>query len=355
MDELLRPAGVIRTHKREAETDFFLREPTATAGQSNPASKSDARQRKALTTPEEALEILKNEPDYNLLISVLTFLSQQKKPSFPSIKSPTPLNAQLIQVLVSEIVPNYWALLIEDIDQAQTIKKSGLNLLLFCLSSITGVNAILARLRALIQETKGSNHPAQLKRPDISLNLGILLDVLSRVLQPDNWLSEAYRVAVSGEEAPAKVRPRVQEIVSTIGGGRIVSLAAEAEDVLKNDPAVRRTDALWPAESKQFTQWLGRNVVSLLRSDLGADEKKFASDVFGKALRLGHYGKIPPGFGVPTGLTCNRCDNSTACIRACFQPSCRSSNPWVTRRQFTTNRATESPFLRRSATVFGAP
>ncbi|KAK4144931.1 telomere length regulation protein-domain-containing protein [Dichotomopilus funicola] len=289
MDELLRPAGVIRTHKKEAETDFFLREPTATASPSNPGTRSDTRQHKAPTTPEEALEILKDEPDYDSLIFVLTFLSQRKT---PSIKSPTPLSAQLIQVLVSEIVPNYWAILIEDGHQSQKTKKSGLNPLLFCLSSITGVNAILVRLRALTQEAKGSNQPTQLKRPDVSLNLGILLDLLGRVLQPDNWLLEAYRVAVAGGEAPAKVRPRVQEIVSTVGGGRIVSLAAEAEDVLKNDSAGRNTDGVWLADSKQFTQWLGRNIVSLLRSDTGTDEKKFASDVFGKALRLGHYDVI---------------------------------------------------------------
>ncbi|KAH6619524.1 telomere length regulation protein-domain-containing protein [Chaetomium sp. MPI-SDFR-AT-0129] len=289
MDELLRPAGVIRTHKKEAETDFFLCEPSATASPNNLETKANARQHKAPTTPDEALEILKAEPDYDSLISILTFLSQ---PKTPSIKSPTPLSAQLIQVFVSEIVPNYWALLNEDVHQAQKTKKSGLNLLLFCLSSITGVNAILVRLRALTQEAKGSNQPNQLKRPDVSLNLGILLDLLGRVLQPDNWLLETYKVAVGGGEVPAKLRPRVQEIVSTIGGGRIVSLAAEAEDVLKNDSASKRADGVWLAASKQFTRWLARNIVSLLRSDPGTDEKKFTSSVFGKALRLGHYDVI---------------------------------------------------------------
>lgn len=286
MDELLRPVSVARMAKNEAEPDFLRLSSVQTPSRNPEPTTPPVRHHTTLTTPEDALEILKHEPDYDSLTSVLTFLSRHETHNLPTIKLPSPLNAQLIQVLVAEIVPNYWTLFIEDVE----VKKSGLRLLLYCLSSITGVNAILVRLRALIQETK-SEASTDIKRPDIPLNLGILLGLLCRVLEGDGWLLEAYRLATSSHEAAARVRPRVQEIVATFGASRIISLAAEAEDILKaNNASAKKVDNIWPADSLQFTQWLGRNIVTLALSDLTPSGTKFGPDLFAKALRLGHSG-----------------------------------------------------------------
>lgn len=288
MDELLRPASVIRKAKDNSEAGF-LQELTLRE-RSNGAETRPKPQNKTPSTPEDALETLKNEPDYDSLVSALTFLSRYESDgsSFPSIKLPSPLSAQLVHVLVSEIVPNYWALLIEDAHQP---KNSGLRLLLYCLSSITGINAILVRLRALIQEAK-SEATAKAKRPDISLNLGILLELLCRVLQGDGWLLEAWRIATSGQDGPARTRPRLQEMVATFGGGRVVAIAAEAEGIARASDSSKKVGNIWPADSVQYTEWLGRNIVKLVLSDLGPDETKFGSDLFAKSLRLGHSGKV---------------------------------------------------------------
>ncbi|KAK4044461.1 telomere length regulation protein-domain-containing protein [Parachaetomium inaequale] len=282
MDELLRPAGIVRMAKKEPEHDLLRL--SSVQERSNSESQPKQPHHKTAATPEDALEILKHEPDYDSLISALVFLSRHETHGFPFLKLPSPLSAQLIQVLVSEIVPNYWALLVEDVHQT---KNSGLKLLLYCLSSITGVNAILVRLRALIQEAK-SEAPTKTKRPDISLNLGILLDLLCRVLQGDGWLLEAYRVATSAQDGAARTRPRLQEIVTTLGGGRVVSVAAEAEELAKANNSNKKADEIWPADSLQYTQWLGRNIVQVVLSDLAPDKVKFVSDLFAKALRLGH-------------------------------------------------------------------
>ncbi|KAK4157865.1 telomere length regulation protein-domain-containing protein [Chaetomidium leptoderma] len=287
MDELLKPASMIRMAKKDAEPEF-LRESIVNKS-SNGAEAKPKLQHKPPASPEDALEILKHEPDYDSLNSVLLLLSRHatQDSTYPAIKLPSPLSAQLVQVLVSEIVPNYWALLVEDVHQS---KNSGLRLLLYCLSTITGVNAILVRLRASIQEAK-SEATAKAKRPDISLNLGILLDLLCRVLQGDGWLLEAWRVATSGQDA-ARSRPRLQEIAATFGGGRIISLAAEAEEIAKANGPNKESDSIWPADSLQYTLWLGRNIVELGLSDLTADEIKFASDLFAKALRLGRSERL---------------------------------------------------------------
>ncbi|KAL2019823.1 hypothetical protein VTK56DRAFT_9174 [Thermocarpiscus australiensis] len=283
MDEL-KPASVRRTAREDPETEL-LRELSAQE-HSNGEKARPKHQQNAPASAEDALELLRHQPDYDSLISALRFLSRHETQGvgFPSIKLPSPQSAQLVQVLVSDIVPNYWTLLLED---GQGGKNSGLKLLLYCISSITGVNAILVRLRALIQEAK-VEATDQRKRLDVSLNLGVLLDLLCRVLQGDGWLLEAWQAATTGQDGAARVKPRVQEIVATFGGGRIISLAAEAEGIAKSHNPKGALGNIWPADSLQYTLWLGRNIVAWQSSDSTLKEPRFGSDLFAKALRLGH-------------------------------------------------------------------
>lgn len=295
MEELFKSASIVRAGREETETDF-LRE-SSSQGHSKPEKAKPKLQQNSPASPEDVLEILRHEPDYDSLITVLRFLSRHEPHGlgFRSIKLPSPLSAQLIQVLVSDIVPNYWALLVEDVNDG---KGSGLKLLLYCLSSITGVNAILVRLRALIQEAK-SEVAEKAKRPDISLNLGILLDLLSRLLQGDGWLLEAWQVATSGQDGPARVRPRVHEILATFGSGRVVSLAAESEEITKSSNTTKSADSCWPAHPVEYTLWLGRNIVTWQLSALASKDEKFGSELLAKTLRLGHSGK-ESGYQRPT-------------------------------------------------------
>ncbi|GAB1310803.1 telomere binding protein [Madurella fahalii] len=284
MADLLKPIGTVR---RNHETDF-LRELSVREPSNGVKAKPKSPQTSHPSSPEDALEILKHEPDYDSLISALRFLSRhgsQEVPGFANIKLPSPLNVQIVQALVSDIVPNYWMLLIED-DHAD--KDSGLKLLLYCLSSITGINATLLRLSTLIQEAKSEATDKE-KRPDISLNLGIFLDLLCRLLQGDSWITEAWQAATAGQDSPARVRPRVQQILRTLGSGRIISVAAEAEEVAKANNPKKTFDNIWPADPLQYTLWLGRNIVAWQSSDLAPKEPKFASDLFIKARGLGHY------------------------------------------------------------------
>ncbi|KAL2183826.1 hypothetical protein L209DRAFT_713708 [Thermothelomyces heterothallicus CBS 203.75] len=281
MEPLLKEASIIRSVRRGSEEVDLLQESSSNNGN----AKSKPLHHKAPTTPKEALDVLRQEPDYDSLISVLNFLSRHETDGSPFIKLPGPLSAQLVQVLVAEIVPNYWALLVEDAHQS---KASGLRLLLYCLSSTTGMNAITVTLRSLMQDAK-SEAAAGPKRPDLSLNLGIMLDLLCRVLRGDGWLLEAYRLATAGQEPPAKVKPKVQAIVGQFGGGRIVSMAAEAEDILRKNPSSKSVDNIWPASSLEYSQWLGRNIVKVVVSDQTPDAVKFASDLLAKALHLGHF------------------------------------------------------------------
>ncbi|KAK3996444.1 DNA replication checkpoint protein tel2 [Cladorrhinum sp. PSN332] len=282
MDELLTPVSTVRIKpKDDDESDHFRQ----VSIQETPKIQQQS-QLNSISSPEDALETLRHEPSYDSLVSALRFLSRQQKGggNVPDIKLPSPLSAQLVQVLISEIVPNYWTLLKED---GQSSKNSGMKLLLYCLSSITGINGILVRLRSLMQEFK-SEAGVQLKRPDISINLGILLDLLSILLKGDDLILEAWQAATTGQESPARLRPRMQEILTTFGGGRIISLAAEAEQIVETSNTSKTIDDVWPADALEYTLWLGRNLVKWQQSDKAPDHPKFGSDLFSKALKLGH-------------------------------------------------------------------
>lgn len=276
MEELLTPVSTYRANESLIETKVSQK-PV-----SRPAPKS----------PEDALEILRHEPDYESLVSALRLLSPGK--SAPedvfSITRPGPLSAQIVQVLVSDIVPNYWALLKEDSHGAKP--SSPFRQLLVCLRSITGINSIIVRLRALIQEAKSETKGAS-KRPDIALNLGIILDLLCHILDGDGSIHEIWTSATQYLENETKVRPLAHELVAIFGSGRILSLSAEAAElVAKNSNKKDTTDEdIWLADALKYTKWLGRNIVKWLESDSPASQTKVCSELFAKALQLGHSGK----------------------------------------------------------------
>lgn len=277
MDGLLTPVSSYRANEKPVET----KAPKRAASHSAPKS------------AEDALEIFRHEPDYESLVSTLRFLSPGK--SAPedvfNIARPGPLSAQIVQVLVSEIVPNYWALLKED-SHDDSKASSPLRQLLRCLRSITGINSIIIRLRALIQETKSEAKGAP-RRSDVSMNLGILLDLLCHILDGDGAVYQIWGSAAASLDNEAKIRPLAHELVAIFGSGRILSLSAEAADLVAKTSNNKDTngDGIWLADALKYTKWLGRNIVKWLESDSAARQIKVCSEIFVKALQLGHSGK----------------------------------------------------------------
>ena len=282
MDGLLTPISTSRlnaNHNEPLLQEVVLIKVTekhnSTSGQKPPNS------------PEEALQVLRHEPDYDQLVATLRFLSQEEPGSAFSIKEPSPITAQLVQALVSEIVPNYWALLNEDSCETNS---SALGLLLACLRSLTGVNAIIVRLRALLQEAK-SGDGKNPKRPDIVINLAVLLHLACRLLKGDEIIRGTWIAATRTLNGTIKTRMISQEVISTFGSGRIISLTAEATEHAKGHKAEVDTSNIWLAKGPEYTKWLSENIVKWQLSSPTPDETRLCSELFLKALRLGHSGK----------------------------------------------------------------
>ncbi|KAI1436788.1 telomere length regulation protein-domain-containing protein [Xylaria sp. CBS 124048] len=230
------------------------------------------------TSPEEALDALRNQPSYDTLLDVLRYLQNggKGKRSF-DIRVPGPLNAQIVHALVTEIVPNYWAVL------ETSSNRKDIDVLLACLQSLPGINAALTYLRSLIKEAK--SEPNGLKNSHVAFNLTYILSLITCILGDDSSVMRIWS-CVSSEDSPARVRPLRQEFLSLFTSGRIVSLAAEANDICRR--ADHPTDTPWVTDNKEYVNWLARSHIHWAQSQIGEEDFKLCAEFGARGMRLGH-------------------------------------------------------------------
>ncbi|RMJ15502.1 hypothetical protein CDV36_004784 [Fusarium kuroshium] len=240
----------------------------------------------SISTSDEALDALKSQPDYDTLIAVLKFLNGDKPVSDGfSFQTPNPKSAAIVHLLVSEIVPNYYTLLVEGAAEHDgSEEEPHIELLLRCLRSSTGLNATMTQIRALIQESRLGGKEE--KRSDISLNLGILLDMLASLLSGfesirDIWASSVKKLTNTGLQ-----RVQSQKLGSLLTNGQIVPVSAEALEIVGRDRV--RDETQWVADGLEYSRWVGNSIVSWVKSSPGAEEITFSSDLFQKSLSLHH-------------------------------------------------------------------
>ncbi|OTA69618.1 hypothetical protein K449DRAFT_461122 [Hypoxylon sp. EC38] len=273
MEDLLTP--VSQTCRKSSQNDELLE----ISKSSGPAAV--AKTEFHGSSPEEALDVLKNQPSYDTLLSTSKYLQKgiQGKHAF-DIRKPTPQGAQLVHVLVTEIVPNYWTIL-RDASTGQS--KGDVHVLIACLQSITGINAALAYLRALLKEAKSD--PKSLKDSHVGFNLSFVLELLSRLLHDDDGIKRIWG-SIASLGSQTQIRPMRQELISLFTSGKIVSLSAEAEDLCRQTDQLK--GGVWLSSTKLYIDWLGRNVVQCVGSGTNEDDLKLCAEVSTRAMRLGN-------------------------------------------------------------------
>ncbi|KAG4286670.1 hypothetical protein FPRO04_00213 [Fusarium proliferatum] len=285
MDDLLTPVSTTYLKPRnEPEPLFTEVKPASTAStQKKPPSISDK------STADEIIDALKSQPDYDTLISILNFLNNLKSASSNfSFSTPSPKSASIIHLLVSEIASNYWTLLlegdIEDDTKGKTELSRDADLFLGCLRSLTGLNAVITQLRVLIQESRLGGKEE--RRADLSINTGILLSILSSILGSAQSISTIWSTSIKGISSVALQRVQCQKLVSILSNSQIVSIAAEALEVMGRDKV---DDGVhWIADGLKYSTWMGNAIVSWVHSSPEPDGMAFACELFQKSLSLHH-------------------------------------------------------------------
>jgi telomere length regulation protein len=285
MEELLAPVSTSYKVSRSASEDLLVevKKPSATSSTSNLLP----------STPEEALQALRSEPDFDTLRFTLKYLVQDA-PSTSNfrINQISPIAAQLINTLCSEIVPNYWVVLNEtssNLGGKSLTHGTERKLLLSCLRSLSGLNATVGRIKTLLQHVReakkevGGPNPVELLR--------MQLDVLETLLRGEQVVAQLWDDL--GADMQGRQRAIWHEVTALVAGGRILNVAAEATSVI-NDTTNEIIEPRWIAHGISYSRWLARNIIHWSKEIPANTEGlwKPLSEFLNKALRLGHPGII---------------------------------------------------------------
>ena len=282
MEELLTPLKT-STHTGSGHTENNL--VAIDSGQEKPPN-----QVYIVRSPDDALNALQSKPDFDLLKKVLQYLDPTvvEGDAF-NIKIPGPKTAQIIFVLVADIVPDFWKLLGSN---ATSVHRKQEHLLLRCLSSVSGIGAITGRLRMFLDIKDNAHRDGSSSINNKAQVLEDLLEVLERLLRGDSFL---FNIWIDVHSLPLKSPQRTllwKDFIATLAGGKLLSYAAEADHAV-NESSPDAREGSWLGDGCQYSSWLGKNLAYMLmkfKGERGEDWKSLAQ-LFSRALSLGYTGE----------------------------------------------------------------
>jgi telomere length regulation protein len=322
MAEILQISKSIR---RNEEDEPALSEISTRQNNAVPSERTDGQLTRVLPpavkssskSPQEWLNALRARPDEAKLIEILVVLDTDNvgQESF-SLHSIGPLQAQIINVLIEDIVPVFWP----------TLSSKGRRGLLNCLNNVAGLSAVIAHINRLNQastRTKISDGDAG--------GLSDLLDILNGLLSRDNFAFRVWKDLAGATLDPVKLQLGWKTFVALVGSGKIPATVAQAEDVLR---VPGRTESeLWLASGSAFSSRLGRAIGTSLAACIAGpqdapDGLQAAVHLLEKALSMSYTNQLI------TGLLSFLCESSTlsAVRRECFTALIKSATTSKKRR-----------------------
>ncbi|KAI9840246.1 MAG: telomere binding protein [Sclerophora amabilis] len=259
---------------------------------------SNSRPNAKVSTPEEALQILRSKSSLDEISCALRYLDPKAGVNGGfNIHTPSPLAAQLANVLVGTVIPDFWNVL--KTERPQSAKKKAntksrspaATALLSCLRSVTGLGALIARSRELSGLVRG--HKESKEGSLSTQHVSDLLEVLLLVLENDNFVWSIWTDINHVLEEQTKVLLLWKESISILCTGKLLSTVAEAVHIVRQS-SKHDLQEYWIGDGLQYAKWLGRNVVFValkLREDDLLGWKQL-SQFFGKSLSLGYTDQI---------------------------------------------------------------
>lgn len=260
------------SNTKSKEVQEVLNTQAHTVQQKRP--KADRIDASAVQGPEDALQLLRSEPDTDSLLSTLKRISTVEglQVGF-DIRSPSPVGAQIVNAIVSSIVPTFWS----------ALEEQDRDLITAALFNVAGINSVIARIQLLISQTKNS------KAQDHLPALRDVFDVVNSLFKGDDRVSMLWAGLWRSTQDKIKHDLAWKECSNLLGSGKVSNVLAEAEDVLRSngsDHAAKSTIA----NSHQYATWLGSNIARSLEledQDSGDETRSAIAVICARALSLG--------------------------------------------------------------------
>lgn len=267
MDDFLTPVSTVKRQPQESRPVIEV-------------IRAEEIKRHIIKTPEEALEALRNHPDLEAVGNIFKYLtSESRKKNGFNLVTPEPLSASIAYTLATITVPDYWRILKDTGQDKKNLVK------LF--SNPNGLGAVLGRLKPLIADCQQKKPAGNTRDP--SGHIEDLLDILEEALADDGSSCQIWNDIQGHAKNPIQLKLMWKEYVAQTASGRLLSIAAEAEDVLKERGISRA--ASWLANGNEYAAWLGRNMALLMKDNVSVEDSVPAvTEICGKALLLGFTG-----------------------------------------------------------------
>ena len=283
MESLLTP---IQTRNRsDIDNDGTLLSPVATKRDQPEKTKV------SLNNPEDALDILRARPDHDQLNRVLGWLKStvHHREGF-NIRVPGPKASEIIYILISDIIPIYWV-----IKNVRTISDQSRanNFLVYCLSSVAGLGAIVSRLRLLLSQLKDPRGQSDVSGTRKTQPVELLLDVLEAIIGNNRFIMSIWNDINACILQLSHKSLQWKEFISLVGSGKLLSTASEAIATLNTLESSVSTGS-WVGDGQQYAAWLGSNVQHMLGALIAGDLEglEMLSQLLKKALTLGYTGQL---------------------------------------------------------------
>lgn len=229
----------------------------------------------SVTNLDDVLTALRSKPSASTLYHILDRLAPIT-PTF-DIRTPSPKASQILKTILEITIPDFW----------NVISKKERGRLSQCLCSVAGLGGIVARLRFLVKDAES--------QPGVKGQIEELLDLLQGIMGVKGFVHDIW---VLGEGTGEARRGIIwKEFVTLVGGGKVLSVAAEAESVLGSGGRDR-----WVGDGKKFTAWLGQEIAkagSNTQTAEGEGELKALAVLLSRAFSLGYSGLFFPPTSEP--------------------------------------------------------
>lgn len=273
-DDLLKPLRSLR-----------VGDSASIEGQDGDLQATESNQFSKVTSPAEALNVLKSKPNFGQLIEVFRYLDTAGIEGTFKVKSPGPQATQILQALVTTTIPDYWPILTStDLnsntgDDEAKLRGNLKKTLLSTLRSVAGIGALLTH----IEFTNSlQNNPFVL--------LPILLHALRDVLGDGGLLQKIW----PGDTAmPFAQRKAIwTEITTLLAGSKVLSVARGAYISVNTRGRDDPKQFEWISDNEKYPRQLGVYMAAMAIKLQPSDFESFSllAQFFGRALSLGYPG-----------------------------------------------------------------